>query len=137
MKQYQYNSFNGDYIKFNGGTLRKARIAIDKAEKLFGKFERKGNFGAADVVNTEIDLFEKHLVKEQHEILLKNYSVEDMAEILGFYEGVGSSVFTIKAHLELEKLDTDSDQFKQAILAEARLNGNFEEVIKYGVYLPI
>lgn len=71
---------------------------------------------------------------EQKARLLKHYDFDEICDIIGYYDGSNEDVATEK----METLEVkDFAKFKEAILNEAIINGNFEEVILNDVRYPL
>ena len=79
---------------------------------------------------------------EQKAILKKHYTLEEICEIMGFFDGSNEDVNTeeLNALYEQAKVTNESsdwDKFEDKILDKAIINGNFEEVIEYDTRFPI
>jgi myosin heavy subunit len=68
------------------------------------------------------------------EILLKHYTLDEILDILGYYDGSNPDV----ANKEMQELEVNSyTNFVDKIFDEAIINGNFEEVIRDDVRLAL
>ena len=65
--------------------------------------------------------------EEKKAILLKHYDINEICEIMGYWDGSNEDVSTPEME-ELEK--TNFDLFEQKMLDHAIINGNFEECIE-------
>jgi len=73
--------------------------------------------------------------KDKKEILKKHYSLDEICEILGFYDGSNEDVNTDELNdlyttAEFTNESSDWDKFEDKILDQAIINGNFEESIE-------
>lgn len=76
--------------------------------------------------------------EQKKELIVKLYTLDEILEIMGYYEGVGSTAWDEKIQVELEELeDTDFNKFTDIVLSHAIINGNFEEALQYGKKLSI
>ena len=73
--------------------------------------------------------------KEKKAILLKHYAIEEICEIMGYYDGSNSDGLPMDKLEELE--ETDFNAFEDLMLNHAIINGNFEEVIEFDARLAI
>jgi F0F1-type ATP synthase beta subunit len=73
--------------------------------------------------------------KDKKEILKKHYSLDEICEILGFYDGSNEDVNTdelndLFSNAQFTNEPSDWDKFEDKILDQAIINGNFEESIE-------
>jgi hypothetical protein len=73
--------------------------------------------------------------KEKKEILKKHYTLDELCEILGFYDGSNEDVNTdelndLFANAQFTNEPSDWNKFEDKILDQAIINGNFEESIE-------
>ena len=73
--------------------------------------------------------------------MLNLYGIDEILEIMGYYDGVGQTGWDKETQLKLEALE-EKDGFKpqeffDLVLEESVDNGNFEEALKHKVYLPV
>lgn len=79
---------------------------------------------------------------EKKEILKKHYAMDEICEIMGFFDGSNETVCTeefekLYAHAEATNKAEDWKKFDERMLDEAIINGNFEEVIENDVRYPL
>jgi hypothetical protein len=79
---------------------------------------------------------------EKKAILKKHYTMDEICEIMGFFDGSNETVCTdefndLHAQAEFTNEPTDWDKFEDRMLDEAIINGNFEEVIENDVRYPL
>jgi hypothetical protein len=78
------------------------------------------------------------LTKEEKIARLKNlYTLVEILEVMGYYEGIGMTGWNDDVQEKLESMDKDSQEFYDLVLENSYDNGNFEEAIKYNTHLPI
>jgi len=73
--------------------------------------------------------------KKKKEILKKYYTLDEICEIIGFYDGSNEDVDTDELNDLYKKAErtnkpSDWDKFEDKILDQAIINGNFEESIE-------
>ena len=73
--------------------------------------------------------------KMKKKILKKHYSLDEICEILGFFDGSNEDVNTDEINdlynkAEFTNEPSDWDKFEDRIMDEAIINGNFEESIE-------
>ncbi len=77
-------------------------------------------------------------LKTQVEILKRHYSLDEVCDILGFFDESNPGFEKIGGFAKLNKMyHHDSQKFADIMFEMAIGNGNFEEVIKYDARLPI
>jgi hypothetical protein len=79
---------------------------------------------------------------EKKLILKKHYTMDEIGEIMGFYDGSNEDVCTDEIndlHAQAERTNEAADwkKFDDKILDAAIINGNFEEVIENDVRYPL
>lgn len=87
---------------------------------------------------------------DKKKLLLELYTFDEILEIMGYYDGQGSTAWgdDMQARLEaleiadntktLEKFsDSFSEEFIDIVMGEAIINGNFEEVLTLGKRLAV
>lgn len=71
---------------------------------------------------------------EKKAILIKHYSIEEIAEILGFFDGSNDDVDT---QVNNDLYEHDAEGFKNAMLEAAIKNGCFDEAISLDVRVAL
>jgi len=79
---------------------------------------------------------------EKKELLKKHYTLDEICDILGFYDGSNEDVNTDELidlfnTAQFTNEPSDWNNFEDKILDQAIINGNFEEVIETDCRLPL
>lgn len=92
-------------------------------------------------LNDYFEVKRKAEVKEMNKkLLLELYTFEEILEIMGYYDGIGSTAWDDETQIKLELLDSNfgmSKEFEEIVMNEAVINGNFEEPLKLGARTAI
>lgn len=71
--------------------------------------------------------------EEKKKLILQLYTWDEILEIMGYNEGVGSTAWDEATQLKLESIEeTHPLEFEGIVLDEAIVNGNFEEPLRLG-----
>jgi hypothetical protein len=89
-------------------------------------------------------------VTEKKNLLLELYTFDEILEIMGYYDGQGSTAWGDDMQARLEALeiadntktpekfsDSFSEEFIDIVMGEAIINGNFEEALTLGKRLAV
>jgi hypothetical protein len=100
--------------------------------------ESKSTSEDREIIIEGLFLVFKH-INSKIEILTQvlNYSVDEILEILGYYDGINFSAFDKETHLLLDAIGESNELFKTIVYREAIINGNFEEAITNKRRYPI
>lgn len=132
------NSEFGQYLYYDMGNCEDSKFeAVYRAcinfIKWFNSFYANNTNDVSEVVSI-LNLSDDEKLRR-----VKNlYTPDEVAEVLGYYEGYSSSAFTQKEYEKLEDLEhTNTEEFENLLYLEAITNGNFEESIRLNLRLPI
>ena len=84
---------------------------------------------------------EKKARDKKKALLLKLYGLDEILEVMGYYEGVGQTGWDKKTQLKLKSLEEKDgflpQEFIDLVLEKSVDNGNFEDALKHKMYLPV